>query len=717
MTEESQVPSNGSESPESAVPEDRTEFVLDYEGASQVLSEEGATRVALFGNTRRPPVKAEGRIRDPLLIREALSALYDVVKSDFRYVPKDRTAYLAYQQMRKQTAGAGAWKAQREYFDWLQRNDPLAWLLLDPVISVHPDEVFFEVFSKDEGTYAKLGIDWSAFELSGERQYGTTNIDYSQALFEGIQRMRSYRETRFSIGSEAVRLATEGEAEVLEKKIRVPDTWVRGFLQVQSAATLEKTGFRLAPIDLYNVLRHLRLNADQKKGGRAIRVELLPGEAPRLVLEPWEEVFETSGGPYRGRRPHLVRIWGRRRLMLLRRLLPFTESVDVHLLGSGLPSFYVLRAGPVHFTMGLTGFTASNWSRALSLDVLMPRPSRATPGLDRVLEYLAEHWQAPRKQMQEALQIPARDLLEALQLGCQHGKLIYDIAREVYRLRPLTAEPLDLERLEFRNARERVAMDLLVRKNAVRLVTENHIFGVGTELTGYVEVEADGRDYRPQMLLGEDGRAFRAECTCTFHRKHGLKEGPCEHIMALRILVAREQVKRREGRKEDRQAITVETRTYSKRETAGERIVQLALDRRRIKSRWGRRGGRLRQQSLGFNSVAAAREAYFTRVGVEKCGEGVGDGVVDQHRRLTHGVANFRERVGKRVEIADVARERAGSLDLGFQVFQPLGFAGEHGDPVAAGGEAARDCRAGRVADTGDHRDGQVRAHAASFAP
>ena len=29
--------------------------------------------------------------------------------------------------------------------------------------------------------------------------------------------------------------------------------------------------------------------------------------------------------------------------MLLRRLLPFVETVDVHLLGSGLPSFWVLR--------------------------------------------------------------------------------------------------------------------------------------------------------------------------------------------------------------------------------------------------------------------------------------------------------------------------------------------------------------------------------------
>ena len=58
-----------------------------------------------------------------------------------------------------------------------------------------------------------------------------------------------------------------------------------------AAATLPGISFTIAPVDLYNVLRQLRLHADQKKGGRAIRVELSPGEVPRLVLEPWETVL------------------------------------------------------------------------------------------------------------------------------------------------------------------------------------------------------------------------------------------------------------------------------------------------------------------------------------------------------------------------------------------------------------------------------------------
>ena len=56
-------------------------------------------------------------------------------------------------------------QSQQAFFDWVLRNDPLAFILLDPVVTVHPDQVFFEVFSKDEGSYAKLGIDLGAFDL------------------------------------------------------------------------------------------------------------------------------------------------------------------------------------------------------------------------------------------------------------------------------------------------------------------------------------------------------------------------------------------------------------------------------------------------------------------------------------------------------------------------------------------------------------------------
>src|SRR5262249_58984319 len=131
--------------------------------------------------------------------------------------------------------------------------------------------------------------------------------------------------------------------------------------------------------------------------------------------------------------------------------------------------------------------------------------------------------------------LKGRALLEALQLGCQQSRLMYDLAADVYRLRPLTAAPLDLARLEYRNQRERIAHDLLVRRGAVQIVSENRIAGTGLELTGKVAVTEDRREYRPQLMLGDEGQVSRAECTCPPFRKQGLKGGPCVPLIALRL--------------------------------------------------------------------------------------------------------------------------------------------------------------------------------------
>src|SRR3954447_5441959 len=154
--------STGDEPHEPAAP-DTTEVQMAYAGLSTLVATEDAARLALAGDLRRDPVRFEGTIKEPLRFREAMAALYAVVASDFRYVPKDRTAYLAYSRMRRESSGLNVWQAQQAYFSWLLRNDPTAFVMLDPVITVHPDQVFFEVFSKDEGAYAKLGIEREAF--------------------------------------------------------------------------------------------------------------------------------------------------------------------------------------------------------------------------------------------------------------------------------------------------------------------------------------------------------------------------------------------------------------------------------------------------------------------------------------------------------------------------------------------------------------------------
>ncbi|WP_204301607.1 hypothetical protein, partial [Stenotrophomonas maltophilia] len=76
--------------------------------------------------------------------------------------------------------------------DWLSKNDSAAWWILDPVVSVHPDAVVFEVFSQDESSYGRVTVPGDKLELFGETIFGTTNVDYSRALADEIRRVRTY---------------------------------------------------------------------------------------------------------------------------------------------------------------------------------------------------------------------------------------------------------------------------------------------------------------------------------------------------------------------------------------------------------------------------------------------------------------------------------------------------------------------------------------------
>jgi hypothetical protein len=294
-------------------------------------------------------------------------------------------------------------------------------------------------------------------------------------------------------------------------------------------------------------------------------------------------------------------------------MLPFARTIDVHVLGSGLPSFWVLRSEGITLTLGLTGFTASNWSQAVSFDLLLPRKTQAGDSVEKVVKHLSKTWRDDAAGVSKATKLRGPELLDTLQTGCQQGLVMYDLAHDVYRLRPLTQEPLDLDRLQYRNQRERQAHDLIVRKGAVKIVSENRVYDAGLELTGKVEVEEDQREYRPQLLLSDEGHVSRADCTCTLFRQQGLKAGPCTHLVALRMAWSLEE-KRRAVDGHARETITAETRTFSKRRPDGAEMCQVSLDHRRLKVRWGPMGEKPRLQSLKYNTEAEARQAYFGRI-------------------------------------------------------------------------------------------------------
>ena len=283
---------------------------LRYATASDVEARAEASRVLLALEGSRGTVGLRGRVREPALFRDALAATLGVLASDLRYRGRDRTAYLAYLMKQGKKATAQIWEAQKAFLDASLQSEEQKDTVLDPVLTVDPDQVSLEVFSRDESAYARLAFDNSLFE-GREAAHGSTFLDVPADLLAKVDRLRTY----VPLGLEAHVALPAREARPA-RNVEVPHAWLRGFLQVQSAATLPASTCTLAPIDLYNLLFALRTRK-AKKAPRALRFELVPGAPPRLVLEPWELVLECHASAYTGSAPAVVRTFGRQRLAAL----------------------------------------------------------------------------------------------------------------------------------------------------------------------------------------------------------------------------------------------------------------------------------------------------------------------------------------------------------------------------------------------------------------
>ncbi len=399
------------------------EFRYRYLGDSQINNSATRTDIQFAPDTLRDPTFFVADLRQTLPFREAISALHDVVISDLRTLPKDRQAYFEWLaehesamladfvgqkqsteqrlvELRKELdeinqASArimGPYlKAQRRYFNYLYATDYDAWFVLDPVITVHPDELFFECFSNDESTYARLSCSYDVFQNIGEKAFGTTNIDYSDALYNEFQKLRDYKTSHFHIDPGGFEVTTTYEDAYTEEKIDLPDSWVRGFLQVSSAMGLPMTSFNLHPMDVHNICFLLR-RKKETHGPRSIRFQLAPDQPIKLLFEPWNLTLECKRSIYTGDGLQEIRIWGRRRLLTLERLIPIATHFSVRLLGTGMPSFFIAHLGDMSFTLGLSGWTANDWSRLGNFDLMAPRANVDDVSTRRVFEALKETW-------------------------------------------------------------------------------------------------------------------------------------------------------------------------------------------------------------------------------------------------------------------------------------------------------------------------------------
>jgi hypothetical protein len=197
-----------------------------------------------------------------------------------------------------------------------------------------------------------------------------------------------------------------------------------------------------------------------------------------------------------------------------------------------MPSFYVADLGDLSFTLGLSGWTANDWSTAGTFDVMAPRTQVDEFTRRRVFDALRETWREPPDALAARLGLDRATVLGALGAYTQAGRAIWDLNKNVYRARELSREPLPMEKLRFSNEREEKASRFLEGKAVMVQAQPSNVDG-GLELKGTVR---DGsKAHRAALRLDGDQRMVFGECTCNFFQQNKLFTGPCEHLLALRL--------------------------------------------------------------------------------------------------------------------------------------------------------------------------------------
>lgn len=485
-------------------------FALDYASPSVFESDRERALLGMSANARRP-VRFHGQVtRNIPLFRFTLRALGEAIWSN------------------------DTWVTQGELMSWI----------LDPVITVHPDRIFFEAFSQDQSVYAMVIANPEMFATDGDIVTGTTNVDFSAWLWGALNELRSSRETWLRVGAQGFEVKTKGAGGRFEQKVDLPDNWVRGFLQVSSAMAMPGTRITVKPADLLTAIRFLRYTK-AKVSPRALRYEFKPGEDAQIVLEPWEHSIRLRGAEHNYTEPRIIRTWGRRRLKLIEPLLPFATSVDIYLKGRGLPSFYAVKLPDLTFVLGLSGWSDQSWTDTGSFDLLSDTATVSDDVIAQVHRQLTNRFHASAKDLATSLNQSAAPIWRACERLCRQGRAVFDVESHDFRHRELFEQPVDEAKLFPPDERLERAK-ALIAENAIPFARcepqETRKTKKLKTPDGPITREIVYRDWRvtgtvatekTEIVVGDSGRIIFGTCSCAFFQDNLLGKGPCEHMLAL----------------------------------------------------------------------------------------------------------------------------------------------------------------------------------------
>jgi hypothetical protein len=372
-------------------------------------------------------------------------------------------------------------------------------MLRDPVVTSNGDRLRFESFSGCCGVHARLDLLPAALD-GAPALSGTTNVDFNdpmRAALAGAAVAHSPhpRQLLLTVGADEVSVTTAA-GSVTERKVALPQRWLKGLGEVQALAR----GMTLAG----------ELAAAQAR--RFIRA--IPRQARRpLWVIPGGGAFRLAATP----RPGAVCLAGPHRLAELHPLLRFTRRVRAYgpAVGAGslpVPSAWELDLGTARLTLTLSPEHYRGFSGEGALLAVLGDDAAAADA-DLVSVLLAWDPRIDTGRLSREAGLPAARVTAALGYLAASGRVGYDLADEAFFHRELPFGAAALESMHPRLGDARSLADA----GAVTLSPGGAVVRSGDGVHRVTFAEPDDR------------------CTCPWWGKHQGTRGPCKHVLAARM--------------------------------------------------------------------------------------------------------------------------------------------------------------------------------------
>jgi hypothetical protein len=365
--------------------------------------------------------------------------------------------------------------------------------LTDPVVTCHLDTLRFESFSSCCSAYARYDLDLSA--VDGEvLAPGATNVDFNPPMRAELAKVGDAAPMHLQVGAESVAATTE-RGTVVERKVALPQRWIKGFGEVQ----VVQHGLS-ERLELSGPLAQRLLRSLPKGQGRTAVHVVQAGRDARLRHAPV---------------PGSIPVRGTDRLRLLDPLLRHARRLRVFADEEGASTWVLdMRSGRVSLTLSpepWRGFSGEGRALAgLASDEL-------TALAERVTDDLAWQSRLDPARVGAIAGVDTARATDALAVVGARGRAGFDVSAAAFFHRDL---PYDLDRVEGMHPRL-LAARALVAAGAVR--------AAGPE-EAYVRGSGD-LEYRVR-LSGE------GICACPWWARHGGARGPCKHVLAAKIVLA-----------------------------------------------------------------------------------------------------------------------------------------------------------------------------------